>query len=90
MEGVIMIVGTIIATVLSAWFYRLGGLSKEQGKKDFPWLPDWVFNTKARDVGCTLVSFGWMILFFGKVGWYVHPISFGLMFASLTTYFDEI
>ena len=70
-------------------FYRIGGMSKEQGKKTFAFLPEWVFNTKARDVGCALVGLIWMTIFV-PVSAIVHLTAFILLFAALTTYWDFI
>ena len=72
--------------ILSAIFYRLGGWGDE-GREDFPWLPEWLFNTKARDIGCPLCCLGWMLLNV-KSPWWVHFIAFGALFGCLTTYWD--
>lgn len=71
-----IIVITVAATVVSAMLYRLGGMAGS--------------NTKVRDFGCPTVALGWMLLCFQPVAWWVHFISFGLMFGALTTYWDDL
>lgn len=83
-----MILSTIILSNISGFFYRLGGLSKEQARQQIPWCPSWIINSKTRDVGCSLLTVLWMILFYPHVHWYVHLISFGLMWGALSTYWD--
>jgi len=72
-----MILKTIIAAIINAILYRLGGIGKP-------------FDTKYRDLGCPLVTFIWMLLYYQSAPWWVHFISFGLMFGALTTYWDRI
>lgn len=79
---------TIVAIILSALLYRCGGLGRE-GNKRYPFIPKWVFDTKARDIGCSLVCLGWMALFYNAPIW-AHAVSFILMFGALTTYWDKI
>ena len=81
---------TILATFLSAVLYRLGGMSVFDSKRYIPWrwFPKWAVNTKARDLGCPLVALGWMLVCFQPVAWWIHFISFGLLFGALTTYWD--
>ena len=78
-------------TILSAIFYRLGGWGDE-GRDRFPNVPEWFFNTKARDIGCSLLCFiGYIILMgFTVVPWFIHLSCFLVLFASLTTYWDFI
>jgi len=78
-------------TILSAILYRLGGWGGE-GREQFPNLPEWVFNTKARDIGCSGVCFvGYGLLVgFSVVPWFIHLLCFLLLFGSLTTYWDWI
>lgn len=78
-------------TILSAVLYRLGGWGGE-GRERFPNLPEWVFNTKARDVGCALVTFAGYTIYSSFLGvpWFIHLLCFLLLFGSLTTYWDWI
>jgi len=71
---------------ISSLAYRLGGAAK---KGD--WL-DFARDTKTRDFGCPFII---LILLWssGIVNlrlWWLYFISFGLMFAALTTYWDEL
>ena len=52
-----MILGLIVLTVLSAILYRLGGMGQD-GINEFPELPEFLFDTKARDIGCGLCTIG--------------------------------
>lgn len=70
--GRVIIVITIC--FLSALLYRLGGIGK-------PWT-----TFKARDAGCSLCAVGIMLALGVQVYWWVHLLSFGLMWAALSTY----
>ena len=67
----------ILFSLISAVLYRLGGYGKP-------------FNTKYRDFGCPLMFVLSMIALGVSVPIWVHIISFGLMFASMTTYHDYL
>lgn len=62
----------VVMIVISAVFYRLGGKSG--------------YDTKFRDLGVPTVIAGFMIFVTGGYPWWAHLLSFGLLFASLTTY----
>jgi len=66
---------TIMLSIASAVLYRLGGW--EHGNKMY------------RRIGCPLLCLIYMV-FNVSVPWYIHLISFGLMFVAVTTYWDEI
>jgi hypothetical protein len=85
-----IILATILLAVLSAFAYRLGGLSKEQAKQQIPWCPSWLINSKTRDIGCSLIVIGWMLMFYPHVAWYWYLLSFGAMWGALSTYWDFI
>ena len=68
---------TFILSMASLILYRLGGM---KGK--------W-FNTKIRDLGCPTAALVWMLIFTRGYSFFTHFIAFGLLFASLTTYYDE-
>ncbi len=86
----LQIIATILMSCISAVAYRLGGLSKEQAKKQIPWIPAWLINSKTRDVGCSLLTIIWVYLFCPHVAWYLYLLSFGLMWGALSTYWDFI
>ena len=79
---------TVLFTILSAFLYRVGGMSKEEAQEKVPWLPLWFVNTRARDIGCSVLSVSWMWFFYQPVPWWVYLISFGAMWGMLTTYWD--
>lgn len=85
-----MVFETIALSALSAFLYRLGGLSKEQAEDQIPWCPEWLINTKARDIGCSLIATFWMMAFYPQVAWYWHILAFGAMWGALTTYWDFV
>jgi len=75
---------------LSGMLYRMGGQGDE-GRKMFPWLPHWAFNTKARDLGCAGVCWFTMVFVLGiSAPWWVHLFSFLFLFGMLTTYWDGL
>ena len=78
----------ILLSLASAVLYRLGGWGDE-GRDKFPKLPEWVFDTKARDIGCAAVWFVAMKYVIHFVApWWIHLISFLMLFGFLTTYWD--
>ena len=85
------ILAVILLSIISAILYRLGGASTEDQDKEFPWIPRWIKNLpKKRDFGC-----GWCVLFASFILGINAPIwawviSVGLMWASLSTYWDEL
>ena len=75
---------TILGTCLCAALYRFGGAAKKGDK----W--DWLRFSKARDIGCSLVIVGMMYLLGFHVAWYWIGLAFVGMWASLSTYWDDI
>ena len=73
-------------SVLSGVLYRLGGWGDE-GRRQFPYAPTWLFNTKARDIGCTMCCTIGMVFVYPSA-WFIHLSAFLILFASLTTYWD--
>lgn len=65
-----------MAAIVGGILYRLGGIGKP-------------FNTKIRDFGVPLVIVGLIhFVFKWQVPWWVHFLSYGLMFGVLTTYWE--
>ncbi len=89
---ILNILAIIALALISAVLYRFGGYGWGPGQEKFPFLPKWVFNTKARDIGVPLVALGGMfVLGIGNaVPWWINLISFLAMFGALTTYWDSI
>ena len=79
-----------LLSLISGILYRCGGASKEEGKEEFPWLPEWFFNTKARDVGCAMVCVlaGKLISEQFIAPLWVHGLTLITLFGCLTTYWD--
>ena len=78
----------IILSIISAILYRIGGASKQDREKEFPWLPfkPW----KSRDVWSNAVTL-LGALAVGVTGpWWAWLLAFGLSWASLSTYWDEL
>ncbi len=69
---------TLLA-IASGILYRMGG------KGGGPWY----YNTKARDIGCSICGLIGMIILFDSA-WWIHLISFVLLFGALTTYWDTV
>jgi len=73
--------------IVSSILYRLGGASKLDAKKEFPWVADWFVNLpKKRDIGCGLCCLIYMLKF--NVPWWVHLVSLLLLWGALSTYWD--
>jgi len=79
---------TPLAMVINALCYRFGGCSKEEGKLKYPWVPSWMFNSKTRDVGVSLITVGWMALCYPAVDWFCYVTTFGASWGALSTYWD--
>ena len=45
----------LIICACSAVLYHLGGLGKD-GAKNYPKVPSWLFNSKVRDLGCSVCA----------------------------------
>lgn len=78
----------LTTSALSGLCYRLGGMGAD-GAKRFPFFPTWLFNTKARDIGCSVVC-GVYVLRSVDVVWGVHVLSAILLFGALCTYWDSL
>lgn len=81
---------TLVFSALSAFFYRLGGMSKEEAKQKLPFIPSWLVRSWVRDFFCTLLVLIWMRVFYVPVSWWIYLISGALMYGAMTTYWDEI
>jgi len=84
-----MIVVTVIATILCAIFYRVGGMSKEEAKLKLPWVPLFLVKGRTRDIVCVLVVMLWVYLFLPQVKGILYLYSSILMFLAMTTYWDR-
>ena len=79
----------LLLSVVCACCYRMGGCSPEDLKKEWGWVPSWIRNfPKKRDVGCNIVTLGGAALIGITAPWLAWLLAFGLMWASLSTYWD--
>ncbi len=79
-----------LLSIISAILYRLGGSSKSDQDKEFPWIPKWFKNIgKKRDAMSNIVKlFGVYLLGIQAPFWLGWFLSFGLLWASLSSYWD--
>ena len=77
-----------IAAIVNAFLYRFGGCSIAEGNQKYPWVPSWMFNSKTRDVGVSLVTLGWLAACYPTVAVWAYPVTFGASWGSLSTYWD--
>ena len=84
-----MLLYTILAMLLSAFCYRIGGMSKESVEEYFPWFPQCLVASWFRDLNCTLIALGWAYLFMPRVDWYWYLLAGGAMYGAMTTYWDD-
>ena len=91
----VLLILIIVLIALSAVLYRMGGAGLE-GRLMYPWLPEWAFDTKARDIGCGLCAVGLVFalgLTAGVSWYYLLAASFVAIVAqlgALSTYWDSI
>jgi len=83
------IVLILFLSCICAILYRMGGCSPEDLQEEWGWVPSWIRKfPKKRDVGCGVVT----LLAAGVVGisapWWWWLLAFGLLWASLSTYWD--
>lgn len=81
MEKVILV---LVASILSAILYRLGGSAKNGD-----WW-DWMKHSKTRDWGCTIVALVTLGLLGKTMAWYYYIPTFIMCWAALTTYWDDL
>lgn len=82
-----------LLSALSGVLYRLGGMGQD-GIDTFPHAPEWLFDTKARDIGCgfcTIGAFFALGLHVGLIWWHVLVaclVTIVAMLGALSTYWD--
>lgn len=85
----------VLLSILSGILYRAGGMGGD-GRKKFPKLPSWIFDTKARDIGCGLCTLGAYMIHANNINWFKWPFytfeAFAIlaMLGALSTYWDEV
>jgi hypothetical protein len=85
---ILAILSAALATILCSLAYRFGGCSKEEGKEKYPWAPEWLFRSWVRDCFCSLIPTIWALAFLPGAPWWCYLLSFGLGWATLSTYWD--
>jgi len=83
------IVFLVILSCISAILYRLGGASKADQLKEFPWLKGFK-PWKARDVWCSICVIVGMLAVGINAPFWAWALSFGLMWGATSTYWDEV
>jgi len=94
MYVLMLIVLTLVAIVIGAFAYRIGGMSKKEAKEKLPWFPQWLIDGWVRDAACSLVQTGWFIALYHRNfvdAWYwvAVTVSLGWTWGMLTTYWDD-
>lgn len=79
---------TVLLSLIAGFLYRVGGMSKEEAHKAFPFLPNWFINTNTRDIGVPLLTGVWLALH--GVAWWRILVGCGLMIPTLKTYWDGL
>ncbi len=84
------IIYLILLSCISSCLYRLGGSSKVDQDKEFLYIPRWFKNIpKKRDVMSNIVKlFGVYLLGIQAPFWLGWVLAFGLLWASLSSYWD--
>jgi len=73
----------LVLAIISGCCYRLGGAAKIGDSLDI------LRNTKTRDLGVPLLTLFAIALLHNPV-WWIHGLSFLLLFGALTTYWDFV
>lgn len=91
LEIILRVLGIIILSIGSAILYRLGGASSQDQDAEFPWIPRWFKNLpKKRDAGCGVLKLLSVYLMIGDAPFLAYFFAWGLLWASLSTYWDEL
>ncbi len=78
-----------LLSIVSAILYRLGGSSRVDQDKEFPWIPRWFKNIqKKRDAMSNIVKLIGVYLLGIYAPVWAWFICFGLLWASLSSYWD--
>jgi len=79
-----MFIKIIILSILSGILYNFGGRGKDGA---LPWLPKWLFNSKVRDIGCSLCFCLALRLLHPGIGQiWAYALTFGLSWAAISAY----
>jgi len=83
-----MFIVTCVKTTLSAFFYRIGGMSKAEAAKYFPWWPQCLVKSWVRDIGCSFLTVSWAMCL-PAIAWWRFILALILTYLALTTYWDK-
>jgi len=84
-----MIISIIVAIIICAFAYRIGGMSKEEARKKLPWFPAFLVRGFTRDLVCMLTVMAWVYFFLPRVENSLYFYSAVLMYGAMTTYWDR-
>jgi len=83
------IVFLLLLSCISAILYRMGGCSPEALHEEWGWVPKLIRNfKKKRDLGCGLMVIAGCFIVGLQAPWWTYVLAVGLMWASLSTYWD--
>ena len=78
-----------LISIISGILYRFGGWGGS-GRDEHPGWPGWLFDTKARDIGCAICAIGAAAAIGISAVWWAYLLAFLLTFGACTTYHDEM
>lgn len=85
------IIYVILLSVVSAILYRMGGCSPADLQAEWGWVPAPIRNfPKKRDVLANIVKLLAVFILGMNAPFWAYFLSFGLLWASLSTYWDEL
>jgi hypothetical protein len=87
---IILIISTILVILLCALTYRLGGMSKKEGAKKLPWIPQWLISSWVRDCFCSILSVLWMFINYPHVPWWIYLVSIGATWGMTSMYWKKL
>ena len=80
---------TLAFTILSAFVYRVGGMSRNEAYEKIPWFPQILVKGWVRDIGCLILVGIWCLMFVDVTHtiwrWLAFAITFKL---AISTYWD--
>jgi len=88
--NLLSVIGLYFLSRVTAVLYRLGGSSKEDQEKEYGWIPKWMRNIpKKRDAFSNItILLGAFLMGVQGDFWLGWVLAFGLMWASLSSYWD--
>jgi hypothetical protein len=87
---VLRIIALLALSVISGFFYRIGGSSKMDAEEEYPWYPAWAVNGRVRDIGCAICAWLGLLALGFHAEWWVHLTSGIILIMANSTYYDKI